>query len=66
MTFNFILVRFLSRTRSFNSCQKVSKDGAENALCSNISAGPIGIYEVKRSQRHLLAAFEKIGGEVPI
>ena len=38
--------------------QKRPKDGAESALCSSMSTGPAEIYEVKRSQRHLLAAIE--------
>ena len=34
------------------------KYSALSALCSNVSTGPVDIFEVKRSQRHLLAAFE--------
>ena len=34
------------------------KDGAESVFCSNMSIGVVDIYEVKRSQRHLLAAIE--------
>ena len=39
--------------------QKWPKDDAESALCSSMSTRPVDIYEVKRSQRHLLAAIEK-------
>ena len=39
--------------------KKRPKDGAEGALYSNMSTGPVDIYEVKRSKRHLLAAIEK-------
>ena len=34
-----------------------SKDGTESALI-NISTGPVEIYVVKRSQRHLLTAID--------
>ena len=34
------------------------RDGAESALFCNMFTGPVDIYEVKRSQRQLLAAIE--------
>ena len=34
------------------------KDGAESALYSKMFTGPFDIYEVKRSQHHLLAVTE--------
>ena len=39
-------------------CQKLPKHGVESALCSNMPTGLVDIYEVKHSQRHLLAAIE--------
>ena len=33
--------------------------GEKNVLCSNMFTGPTDIYEVKHSQRHLLAVVEK-------
>ena len=43
-----------------NGCfQNRPKDSAGGALCNNKSTGGfVDIYELKRSQRHLLAAFE--------
>ena len=38
--------------------QKRPKDGTESALCSIMSTGLVDIYEVKPSQRHLLATIE--------
>ena len=42
------------------------KDGAESALCSNMSTGLVNIYEVKRSQRHLLPTIENSRLVLPI
>ena len=46
--------------------QKRPKDGADSVLCSNMSTGLVDIYEVKRCQRHLLAAIEsnRLGGPI--
>ena len=38
--------------------QKRVKDIARSALCNNMSTGFVGIYKVKRSHRHHLAAIE--------
>ena len=34
--------------------QRRAKDGAESVLYSNLSADPVEIYEVKRSEQHVL------------
>ena len=34
--------------------QRGAKDGAESVLYSNLSADPVEIYEVKRSEHHVL------------
>ena len=44
--------------RNYRLFTKTAKNGAESALCSIMSTGPVDIYEVKRSKRHLLAAIE--------
>ena len=33
-------------------------DGAESAFSSNMTTGPVDVYELKRSQHHLLATIE--------
>ena len=54
MNWDLLLVRGIGETNRLFS--KWLKDGAESALCSNISTEVVDIYEVKRSQRHLLVA----------
>ena len=52
-----ILAKYGHKAKSIVCFQKRPKDGAESALClcSNMSTGLVDIYEIERSQRHLLA-----------
>ena len=43
-----------------------AKDGDESGLCSKTSTGLVDIYEVKRSQRHLLDAVKNNWTEATI
>ena len=51
--------------QSFSIATK-KKDGVVGTFYSNMSTGPLDIYEIKRSQRHLLAGIENAQFIAPI